>query len=88
MVRGSLTTRAPWRAASSSRWVAYRYSLSNGGSLRIRTMSKADNGMSDGSEASNQSYGSAPGTFSVTAAAKPDTVRSRKTISRASIANS
>ena len=69
MVRGSFTTRAPWRAASSSRWVAYRYSLSNGGSLRISTMSKSDSGLNACAEASNQSHGSAPGAFRETVAA-------------------
>src|SRR6218665_1920651 len=39
--RGLLNTLAPSRSACSSRWVAQKYSLSKGGSLRMSTASKS-----------------------------------------------
>ena len=36
---GRLSTRTPARSATSSRWVAYRYASSTGGSLRIQITS-------------------------------------------------
>ncbi|MCY1238926.1 hypothetical protein D9M72_516870 [compost metagenome] len=46
IARGLLNTRAPCCSASSSSQVLVTYSMSNGGSLRISTASKADSGSS------------------------------------------